>query len=247
MAREQITITTRDGACAATVFTPSTGSGPWPAVIYCMDALAIRPAVLEASQRLADAGFVVLTPDLFYRYGPYAPMVPKEVFSKPDIRAELGPYMSTIDGPRAASDATAFLAYIDSRTDVLGKKVGSTGYCMGGGLALSMAGHHPDRFAAAASFHGGNLASDAPTSPHLLASKIKARVYIGVADNDNSYPPEMGERLQTALREGGVEFVSAFYPGALHGWTQTDFPVYDAPAAERHWRDLIGLFNETLR
>lgn len=114
-------------------------------------------------------------------------------------------------------------------------------------MALAIAGTYPDRIAAAASFHGGNLASDSEFSPHLLASKIKARVYIGVADNDNSYPPEMGERLQAKLREAGVEFVSAFYPGALHGWTQKDFPIYNEPAAERHWRDLITLFSETLR
>src|SRR5581483_9019031 len=100
MPREQISITTQDGVCPATVFTPSTGSGPWPAVIYCMDALAIRPALLDASQRLADAGFVVLTPDLFYRRGPYEPMNPKVVFANPDVRATLGAFMSSTDNRR---------------------------------------------------------------------------------------------------------------------------------------------------
>lgn len=247
MPREQITITTKDGACPATVFTPAKGAGPWPAVLFIMDGLAIRPAILDMGQRLADYGYLVLFPDMFYRLGPYEPLDPKAVFAMPDVRKALGPMMSSTDNRRAAEDAAAFLAYLDTRKDVAGKKVGVMGYCMGGGIALTIAATYPDRIAAAASFHGGNLASDSELSPHLLAPKIKARVYIGVADNDNSYPPEMGERLQAALREAGVEFVSAFYPGALHGWTQTDFPIYNQHAAERHWRDLTVLFDDTLK
>ena len=128
-----------------------------------------------------------------------------------------------------------------------GKKIGTTGYCMGGGMAIAAAGTYPDRIAAAASFHGGNLANDTELSPHLLAPKIKARVYIGVADQDNSYPPEMAERFEKALRDAHVDFLSEFYAGAKHGWTMPDFPIYDAPAAERHWQALADLFGETLK
>jgi carboxymethylenebutenolidase len=185
MPREQITIKTKDGDCPTSVFTPE-GTGPWPAAIYYVDGLAIRPSVFVMAQRLADAGYVVLVPDMFYRFGPYAPLDPKEVFAQPDIRKALGAMFTSTDNRRAAEDTEAFLAYLDTRTDVKGKQVGVTGYCMGGGIALTAAGTYPDRIAAAASFHGGNLASDSELSPHLLADKIKARVYIGVAANDNS-------------------------------------------------------------
>ena len=117
---------------------------------------------------------------------------------------------------------------------------------MGGGISLTVAGTYPDRIAAAASFHGGNLASDAEDSPHLLAPKIKARVYVAGADQDGSYPPEMEVRLDKALTDAKVDHRCEIYPGALHGWTMADFPIYNEPAAERHWTELIALFKATL-
>ena len=246
MPREQVSIKTADGTCPATVFTPK-GSGPWPAAIFYMDGLAIRPALLDMGERLANAGFVVLLPDLFYRAGPYVPMDPKTVFAQPDIRKALGRFFSSTDNKRAAEDTRAFIAYLDTRSDVAGPKIGTVGYCMGGGMAIAAAGAYPDRIAAAASFHGGNLANDTELSPHLLAPKIRARLYIGVADQDHSYPPEMAERFEKALNEAHVDYRSEFYPGAKHGWTQTDFPIYDKAASERHWRALIDLFDATLK
>jgi carboxymethylenebutenolidase len=117
---------------------------------------------------------------------------------------------------------------------------------MGGGISLTVAGTYPDRIAAAASFHGGNLATDSDLSPHLLAPKMKARVLVAGADQDHGYPPEMAERLDEALTEAGVDHVCEIYPGALHGWTMTDFPIYNEAAAERHWAELFALFEGTL-
>lgn len=246
MPHEQVTITTRDGACPTHVFTPE-GAGPWPATIIYMDALAIRPMLLEMGHRLADHGFVVLLPDLFYRYGPYEPLVPREVFAAPDMRAIIGPMMASTDGEKAISDTGALLGYLDGRDDVAGEKIGVVGYCMGGGLALKVAAAFPDRVAAAASFHGGNLATDAADSPHRGADKIEARVYVAGADEDAHYPPEMAARLDRALTDAGVEHDCEIYAGAKHGWTMADTPVFDADAAERHWRELFRLFDQTLR
>jgi carboxymethylenebutenolidase len=243
MPNEQVTIRTREGDCPAHVETPD-GAGPWPAVILYMDAGGERPAMHDMARQLAEAGYVVLLPDLFYRYGPYGPFVPKEVF-KGDFRAILGPLMATTGPLKAAEDTEAFLAYLDTRGDVAGPKVGAVGFCMGGGMALAAAGTYPDRFAAAASFHGGNLATDAPTSPHLFAPKIKAEVYIGAAENDGSYPPAMAERLETALTEAGVRHTARTYPAA-HGWMMPDFPVYDAVQAAKGWDAMLDLFKRTL-
>jgi len=247
MPQEHITLSTGDGDCPTSVFTPTGGTGPWPATILFMDGLGIRPALLEMGQQLADAGFVVLLPDLFYRAGPYAPLDPMALFASGDFRKALGDLPSSTDNRRASQDTTAFLDYLDSRDDVAGSKVGTTGYCMGGGISLTVAGAYPERIAAAASFHGGLLATDSELSPHLLVPDIRGRVYIGAADNDRSYTPAMAAQLCEALMAASVDHCHELYAGAAHGWTMTDFPIYDATAAQRHWRRLIALFEETLR
>lgn len=244
MPRESVTVTTPDGRCPVTIVTPE-GWTDGPALIFFMDAGGIRPAVFEMTQRLADAGYLVLVPDLFYRYGPYGPFDPVEVM-RSDFRAVLGPLMATTGNAKAAQDTTALLAYLDTRRDVVGRQVGAIGFCMGGGMAIVAAGTHSDRFAAVASFHGGNLATDASDSPHTVALLIKARLYIAAATNDDSYPPEMAGRLETALRGAGVSFETETYPAA-HGWMKPDFPVFDAAAAERGWRAMLALLDRELR
>ncbi len=247
MARDDLTIDTADGSCPTSVFTPSTGEGPWPGVIFCMDGLGIRPALHAMAQRLADAGYVVLLPDLYYRVGPHEPLDVAEVFASGNLREALAPMFASTDNHRAAQDAEAFLGYLAERPDVAGTKVGTTGYCMGGGIALTIAGTYPDRVGAAASFHGGRLANDTELSPHLLVGNITGRVYIGAADQDGSYPPEMAAQLVEALMAGQVDHRHELYVGAAHGWTMEDFPIYDQPAAERHWTQLLELFDGTLR
>jgi carboxymethylenebutenolidase len=242
---EQTSIRTRDRDCPAYVFTPS-GSVRHPAVIFYMDGLGIRPTIFDMGQRLAGHGYVVLAPDLFYRAGRYEPLDPKEVFASGDVRAAIGHLLASTDNRRAGEDTEAFLACLDSRADVAGTKVGTTGYCMGGAMSLTAAGTYPDRIGAAASFHGGNLATDSELSPHRLAPSIAARVYVARADQDNSYPPEMAPRLDRAQSDAGVDHRCEIYPEALHGWTTADFPVYNEAAAERHWDELVALFADTL-
>lgn len=243
---EQVSIRTDDGDCRAFVFTPTGSAGPHPAVIFYIDGLGIRSTIFDMGQRLADDGYTVLVPDLFYRIGPYEPLDPAAVFSSGNVREALAPFLSSTDNGRAAADTAAFLAYLDTRDDVRGSKVGTTGYCMGGGMSLTAAGTYPDRVAAAASFHGGNLASESDLSPHRLAPHIKGRVYVAGADNDSGYPPEMAQLLEQSLSDADVDHRCEIYAGALHGFTMTDFPVYNEAAAERHWRELHTLYAEQL-
>ena len=243
MSHERIVISTQDGECPAHVFTPD-ADRPSPAILFYMDAGGIRPAALAMAERLARGGYVVLFPDLYYRYGPYGPFDPKALF-KGDIRATLGPLMATTGNAKAAEDIDAFLAYLDARPDVRGDKVGAVGFCMGGGMAIAAAGTRPDRFAGVASFHGGNLATDAPDSPHTYAPRLKAEIYVAAAENDSSYPPAMADRFERALRDAGVRFRSETY-AAAHGWMKPDFPVYDEAASERGWREMLAFFDRTL-
>lgn len=244
MPHEQITIRTADADCRAYVMSPN-GNGPWPAIIFYGDAGGIRPAMVAMAKRLSDAGYIVLLPDLFYRFGPYGPLVPEEVF-KGDVGAILGPLMATTGIDKASQDTRAFLDYLSTREDVLGTKLGAIGFCMGGGMAIGAAATYPEHFAAVASFHGGNLAIDAPTSPHLLVANLAARVYIASAENDDSYPPLMAARLEDSLSKAGVPYRAEIYCGASHGWMVPDFPVYNQDAADRGWKAMVALFDETL-
>lgn len=214
MSHEQHTVTTDDGECPVHVFTSEDGRGG-PAVLFYMDAGGVRPAAFDMAQQLADAGYVVLFPDLFYRYGAYGPFVPSEVFAG-DVAAILGPLMMTTGIAKSAEDTAAFLALLDGRDDVRGGKVGAVGFCMGGGMAIAAAGTVPERFSAIASFHGGGLATDAPDSPHLYAPKLEAELYVAAATNDEHYPPQMAERFQTALTDANVRHIHETYPAA-HG------------------------------
>ncbi|WP_353229911.1 dienelactone hydrolase family protein [Novosphingobium sp.] len=244
MPHEQIVIPTADGHCPAHLLTPA-GTGPWPAVIVYMDALAIRPALIALAQRIADAGYCVLLPDFFYRAGAYPVMDPVVVFQG-DLMGTIGPLMATTGYGPATRDTQALLGWLETRSDVARFPMGVVGYCMGGGMALTAAGRFPDQIAAAASFHGGALATDAPDSPHLLAPHIRAEVLVAGADKDDFYPLAMHQRLVAALDAAGLRYTAEIYAGALHGWMQTDFPVYDHDAAERGWAELLALFARNL-
>ena len=245
MAFKEISIRTADGECPAHVATPD-GVGPWPAVIIYMDGFGVRPALDDIARRLAENGYVTLLPDLYYRAPDRRIPPPREVLAGGKLREMIGPIMATTGPDKAAEDTRFFLDYLDTRGDVKGPKVGTVGFCMGGGMAIAAAGTYPDRVAAAASFHGGRLATDEPNSPHLLAPKIKAEVYVAAADNDQSYPPEMAERFERAFDDAGVNYRSELYVGCAHGWMKPDFPIYDEAAAERGWGEMLALFARTL-
>jgi carboxymethylenebutenolidase len=245
MSQQHVDIKTKDGICKTWVLTPD-GNGQWPGVVFYMDGFGIRPAMIEMAKHIAKQGYVVLLPDLYYRHGAYGPYDPKEVL-KGDFRAIIGPIMASTDNHKAAEDTAAFLSYLDGRNDVVGKKVGTVGFCMGGGMALTAAGYYPDRVVAAASFHGGNLATDLPVSPHLVVPKIKAEVYVAGADKDHGYPPEMAKRLEDVLTQAGVRHKCEIYEGKMHGWMKPDMAVFDAAAAERGWKELFTLYGRTLR
>jgi carboxymethylenebutenolidase len=246
MEMKEVSIPTPDGHARAFTFHPQ-GTGPWPAVIFYMDAPAIRPALFTMCERLAGHGYFVLLPDMFWRAGPYGPIDLAEVFKdEAKRRAVFGPLMASTSPEKAMSDTGAFLDWLGRQLQVKGGQVGVTGYCMGAGFALRAAGNFPTRVAAAAGFHGGNLATDAPDSPHLLAPKIKAKVYIGGADEDAGFPPAQADRLAEALTAAGVDNTVEIYEGARHGYAPPDMPVYDEAASERHWKELLKLLGETL-
>lgn len=227
------------------VFEPL-ASGPWPAVIFYMDGIGIRPALFAMAERLANAGYWVLLPDLFYRQGAYTPPDPRGLFSQPEVRADwMKRYISTVTVEGVMRDTAALLEYVGRHAKVRQPKVGTVGYCMSGRFALAAAARFPERVAAAASYHGSNLANDAADSPHRMAPAMLARVYVGGAIEDPSFPEEQQRRLAEAFTSAGVVHTIETYP-AKHGWVPADTPVHDAAAAERHWETLLKLFADNL-
>jgi carboxymethylenebutenolidase len=242
----KIEITTKDGRCPAYVFRPD-GKGPWPGVLVFMDGIGIRPAMLAVGERLAKSGYFALLPDLFWRAGPYEPMNAKTVFSDPEqLKILREKFFSAISPEKTMSDTVAFLEHMSTEPDVKPGGIATTGYCMGARMSFIAAATYPDKIVASAGYHPGGLVTDKPDSPHLLASKIKARVYVGGASEDQSFTDEQRKTLDDALAKAGVEHTVEKYP-AKHGWVLTDTPVYDADSAEKHWSTLLGLFEETLK
>ena len=186
----------------------------------------------------------MLVPDLFYRNGVYGPFDAKTAFSDDKKRAEIMTLMGATTPAMTVQDTAAFIDVL--RKAGVSGAIGAVGYCMGGGRAINAAAAYPEDVVAAASFHGGNLASDAPDSPHRRVAAIKGRVYVGVAGVDRSFPPEQSARLAEALRTAEIDHIIENYVGMQHGWTVPDHGVYDEAGAERHWKRLTTFFGETL-
>jgi carboxymethylenebutenolidase len=244
MGKRDVSITTPDGTMDAGLHTPD-GSGPWPAVIMYPDAGGVRPTFDEMGQRLADLGYAVLVPNFYYRLGEVAPFDMKTVFSDDAERGRLMKLVGSVSKADSTTDTAAMLEFLAAQPDVADTKVGTTGYCMGGGFALNAAGRFPERVGAAASFHGGQIASTAPDSPHLLAGSMTAPVYVAGAEKDGSFDAEQFDRLSSALTEAGVDHTLVTYP-ALHGFAVPDNPTFDEAAAERHWQALEELYGSAL-
>jgi carboxymethylenebutenolidase len=237
-------IRTQDGECPAHVYYPE-GNGPWPAALMYMDGIGMRRALEDMAARLSSSGYYVLLPNLFYRVG-YNAEHGVRVFEDPVARQDLMTRIMPSASPaNVMRDTEAFLAHFEAQPNVIHDKIGITGYCMGGRLAVYAAGTFGDRIAAAASYHGSRLAVDAPDSPHMLAPKMKARVYVGGAIEDAGFDDAQKQLLDDTLTAAGVDHKVETY-NARHGWVPADTPVHDPVETERHWKTLLDLFGSTL-
>lgn len=248
-----VEISTPDGTCNAAFIHPKTGSHP--GVLIWPDAFGLRPSMRDIGKRIAGEGYSVLVPNPFYRVAK-APFLTASNFSfqNPDDMAKLAPLRASVTAPgNAERDAVAYVNFLDAQEEVdKGRKIGAQGYCMGGPLVVKTAAALPDRIGAGASFHGGGLVTDQPDSPHLLAPKIKARMYFAIASNDDARQPDAKDKLKEAFAAAKVPAEVEVYPGALHGWCIPDMPmqngtpIYNEPAAERAWSKLVALYKATL-
>lgn len=243
---KDVDVKTPDGVADSALFHP-TGKGPWPTVLIWTDILGLRPVFRQMGRRLAAKGYLVLVPNPFYRQK-RAPVVDGSFdFTKPEDRAKVMPLAAALTPEGTQRDAVAFQAFLDAQPEADTKaKAGVQGYCMGGPLTFRTAAALPSRIAAAATFHGGNLATAKPDSPHLLIPKMKAAVYCAVADNDDKRDPTVKDTLKKAFADAHVPGRVEVYEGANHGWCVKGSAVYNEAAAERAWAELMALYKSQL-
>ncbi|MDX2145806.1 MAG: dienelactone hydrolase family protein [Rhodospirillaceae bacterium] len=246
LTESEVSVTTADGNADAFFVHPKTGTHP--GVLIWTDIMGLRPAFRDMGRRLASEGFAVLTPNPFYRNGPAGPEGLGLNFADPDARPKMMGLMGALTAPGAAErDAGAYIAWLENQGAVKkGAKMGTSGYCMGGPLIMRTAAAYPDKIGAAASFHGGGLATDKPESPHLMIPRMKAQLYIGVADNDDVKEPMVKDTLKAAFAAANVKAEIEVYKGADHGWCVPGGRVYNEEAANRAYGKLVALFKTAL-
>ena len=245
MIEEMLDITTPAGAMPSFLCRPERG-GPHPAVFFLMDAPGIREELREMARRLATVGYCVLLPNLYYRFG-------RDTLYGPDVldhgsaeHKRMRAVRTQMTIPPVMEDIAALLRLVDSRSDFRRGAVGCHGYCMSGPYALAAAARYPDRIAAAASFYGTWIVSDAVESPHANLGKAKGELYIACAEHDDLAPLPMVDELRSLFQRSGAAGELETYPGLHHGFAFPERAVYDRAGAERHWERLIALYRRRL-
>lgn len=232
-----ITLQAADGLCQAHLVTSDRDSAAHPGVLLFMDAIGVRPALLRLAQRIADAGYTLLLPNLFYRQHPlplfeYPPIISAELLREKIFPTVL-PWLQATTPEMVKADGQAYLQALRHSPRVSAGPMGAVGYCMGGAQALRVASAFPDEIRATVVLHAGRLATDQPDSPHLSLARVKGGLYFGHADKDQSMPAAMIAKLEAGLKVIGSDAKSELYAGAPHGWTQSDLPAYRAEQSER--------------
>jgi carboxymethylenebutenolidase len=246
-----IQIPAAEGTAEALVARPSTGEGPFPGVILYMDAFGLRPRIEDMAQRVADWGYVVLAPNVFYREGTVAELTQGGDMTSPEGRQAAGkaafPRVGRLTSAKALPDIDAWVAALSTLDGVAPGPIGTFGYCMGARLAVRTATAHPEVVAACGGFHGGGLATDEPDSPHRGLGTARAQFVFGHADHDRSMDADAVARLGEALEAAGLKASNEVYPGASHGYSMADTSAFHQEATERHFRELSALLDRTLR
>ena len=240
-----VEVTTPDGVADCYLVHPS--SGQHPAVLVWPDILGLRPAFRAMGKRLAESGYSVLVVNPFYRDARSPVVEEGATFGQPEVRNHVLPMARNLNADTHFTDARAFVGFLDQQIAVdTGRKIGTTGYCMGGPMVMRTVAAVPDRLGAGATFHGGGLATDADDSPHLLIPDTTAQMLHCVAANDDESDPEAKNTLRDTYAAAGLSAEIEVYEGTLHGWCPPDSAVYNEAQAERAWSRLLVLFESAL-
>ncbi|MBP6010916.1 MAG: dienelactone hydrolase family protein [Alphaproteobacteria bacterium] len=244
MHERQLDIETKDGRMSTFIVHPERG-GPYPIILFYMDAPAIREELRDMARRFATVGYYVMLPNLYYRSG-VMELGPLPADPNAPERQRMMQLMGSLSIDKIMSDTDAMLAFAGNDNAACKGKIGTIGYCMSGQYAINAAARYPDRVAAAASIYGVMLITDKPDSPHVVAKKAKAELYFACAETDRWMPLEQIEPLKQALKAADAKSEVEIYPGTDHGFAFPARPVYKKDAAERHWERLFALYKRAL-
>jgi len=244
MIEHQVEIATKDGKMSTFICHPERG-GPHPVILFYMDAPGIREELRDMARRFATVGYYAVLPNLYYRKG-VMELGPLPADPESPERKRMMELMESLSIPMIMDDTTAIMNYVTADSVASTGPMGAVGYCMSGQYAINAAARFPDRITAAASIYGVRLITDKPDSPHRVAAKTKAELYFACAENDRWMPLDQIEPLRRALKEADVKAEVEVYPRTEHGFAFPKRPVYDKPAAERHWERLFALFERRL-
>jgi carboxymethylenebutenolidase len=237
----EVTVKTPDGEADSYFVHPATGAAP--GVLIWPDIFGLRPAFRQMGKRLAESGYSVLVVNPFYR----VKKAPTAESGATTPIPQLMPLARALTATTQATDAKAFIAWLDAQQSVAkNRKMGTQGYCMGGPIAFRTAAAVPGRVGAVASFHGGQLVSDAPDSPHALAANSKAQFLVAIAENDDKSAPTVKTTLKETFAKANLPAEIEVYTGAAHGWCPPDSSVYNEPQAEKAWARLLALYSKAL-
>ncbi|HKI44473.1 MAG TPA: dienelactone hydrolase family protein [Balneolales bacterium] len=240
---KEVDIKTRDGNADCYAFYPDDAKN-LPSVIFYMDVMGVRDSLFRMAQRIADQGYYVLVPNLYYRKAKKLSFSPDTVKEPGPKRDEMFGLLQSLNLEKMMSDTSYFLDFVNSQENT-GKKSACVGYCMGGPFSLGAAGTFPDRVAAAATFHGARLATEKTDSPHLLVPNIQGKIYIGIAEIDPHFTDEEKDRLENALKENHIDYKMKVYPNVRHGFSVLDSLAYDKQASEEHFEALFSLLKKS--
>jgi carboxymethylenebutenolidase len=241
MIEQQIDIPVKDGRITTFICHPER-DGPFPVVLFYMDAPGIREELRDMARRLGTSGYYVMLPNMYYRSGE----MELGDLAREGAREHMFELMESLTITKVMDDTDGLLAFAGSDAAADTSRVGAVGYCMSGQYAISAAARYPEQFKAAASIYGVRLVTDAPDSPHRAAARVKGELYVGCAETDRWAPPEMVDALTKTLADLPVEAEVEVYPGVDHGFAFPQRAVYDKAAAERHWERLQALFRRRL-
>ena len=243
MIEHHLDIPTADGAMNSFVVHPEAG-GPFPVVLFCMDAPGKREELHDMARRIAAAGYFVVLPNLYYRRSRDFRLMERTE----SAMAEMFALMATLDATTATCDTQAMLRFVDAQPQADATRIGAVGYCMSGPFVMWAAAEFPERIRCIASIHGANMVTDKPDSPHRSAPKIRCESYFACAEIDKWAPPADIKRLQDSLEAAGTPHRIEWYPGVEHGFVfALRAGIYNQAAAERHWERLFSLFERALR
>lgn len=238
-------VATPDGAMETFVVRPERG-GPYPGVLMLMDAPGIREELYDMARRLATVGFSVLLPNLYYRAGRETKYGPEVLTAGSADHTAMRAIRTKMTIPPVMSDVSALIGHIDRTGIARPGNLGVHGYCMSGPYALAAAARFPDRIAAAASFYGTWIVSDAEESPHQTLGNSRAELYISCAETDDLAPPDMVAELKKLFDASGAVGEIEVHPGTHHGFAFPGRWCYDKQSAERHWERLIALYRRAI-